>query len=107
MSRISRALSLTVIVGAMVCAASSLQAQQADAPAVEAVSPAPAPAPVPAVTPPAPKPSPLFERNASEAPTLAAAERAHEAENRQGRHVISMSTLTLVLVIVILVLLID
>lgn len=105
MSRISRALSLTVVVGAMVCAASSLQAQQADAPAVEAVSPAPAP--VPAVTPPAPKPSPLFERNTSEAPTLAAAERAHEAENRQGRHVISMSTLTLVLVIVILVLLID
>ncbi|MDP9144284.1 MAG: hypothetical protein M3N43_06250 [Actinomycetota bacterium] len=107
MSRIPRAVSLTVLVGAMICAASSLQAQQAEAPAVEAIAPASAPAPTPAVTPPAPKPSPLFERNATEAPTLAAAERAHTEENRQGRHVVSMSTLTLVLVIVILVLLID
>jgi hypothetical protein len=107
MSRTTRALSLTVLAATMMCAASTLQAQQAEPPAIEAAAPAPAPASAPAVAAPAPKPSPLFERNASEAPTLAAAEKSHAEANRQGRHVVSMSTLTLVLVIVILVLLID
>jgi hypothetical protein len=78
-----------------------LSAQQAQAPIAEAT--VAAPAPTSAGMTPAPKPSSLFERNASTAPTLAAAEEAHDAAN-MAENSISISTVTILLVILLLIL---
>jgi hypothetical protein len=94
---------MLLLFGAVLFRSPSLQAQQPQATAPEPVA-ASAPA---AVTPPAPQPSPLFEANATEVPTIAAAQRADVESRSSGRHSFTMSTLTLILVIVILVLLID
>ena len=105
-----RQLRVPTMLGALfLIAATSLQAQQAqatapDQPAAEVAAPAAQPS-VAAPTP-APRPSPLFEQQNDRAPTIAPKASENSAMSG-GRHTFTISTTVLVLSIIILVLLID